>query len=44
MVKRAKRLKPHYEDVLLRFSGGAYRFTGQTKKAIEAFKECRERS
>ena len=39
MLKRAKRMNPHYELVLLRFLGGAYRFTGQTEKAIEAFKE-----
>jgi adenylate cyclase len=43
MLKRAKRMNPHYELVLLRFLGGAYRFTGQTEKAIEAFKEVLER-
>ena len=33
----------NYELHLLRFLGGTYRFTGQTEKAIETFKEQHER-
>jgi TolB-like protein/Flp pilus assembly protein TadD len=39
LIKNAMRLDPHYSEFIVRFLGGALRFTGQHDQAIAAFKE-----